>query len=283
MEYNLTKLPKNVIRKIFSILDPVSLKSAIILNKFVLKEICDKYFWINRIIKEFGLSIGIIDRFCNMNYRSYYYNLYYIFKKYTFETPISWARDGRYDLIYIMIKKKIKYPCTVLTESRKHIDIIGLLIENGANIHQVNESLLIWSAHDGNLALVKRLVEMGADYKISNYQPLRWASENGHTNVIKFLLDVGSDIHARHDWPLYMSAKNGHINTVRFLISRGANVNTRGDLPLLMACVSGHYDIVELLMEYGAPRTHNSLTACIEKAEENNHQNIVRLLRAVRL
>ena len=83
-----------------------------------------------------------------------------------------------------------------------HLDILGLLIIRGANIHARNQS--------GEMAL-----HLGAWF--------------GHTSVVHAMLDAGADIEAKdnlcEETPLFKAAANGHTSIVILLTQRGARTD----------------------------------------------------------
>ncbi|PWA01393.1 hypothetical protein BB558_002519 [Smittium angustum] len=105
---------------------------------------------------------------------------------------------------------------------------------------------------NGCFDIVKILVENGAGIHENNETALKEASENGHLDIVEYLVENGSDIHVDQDWALGMASKSGHLNVVKYLVEKGANVQAREDFALGIACRNGHLDIVKYLVENGA-------------------------------
>ena len=82
-----------------------------------------------------------------------------------------------------------------MEETRQsHIEIIDLLIKNGANINATNKggvTPLTISVRSGKSEIAKQLIAQGADINST----LKWASEhNSFEQVQKFLLENGATI-----------------------------------------------------------------------------------------
>ena len=93
----------------------------------------------------------------------------------------------------------------ILAAGRGHIEIVKLLLENGADVNSRTK--------DGDTALIV-------------------ASKAGHTNVVKLLLERGADVNAknRNGRMALMGATNqGHLNVVKLLLERGADVNAKDE------------------------------------------------------
>lgn len=66
-----------------------------------------------------------------------------------------------------------------------HLEIVKILIQNGANIHESNNSgnaPIHWAASNGHLEMVKFLMRNGVDFRIGDNAirtPLHWSSKKG--------------------------------------------------------------------------------------------------------
>ena len=106
-----------------------------------------------------------------------------------------------------------------LTASKKgHLEIVKLLIQNGADIHAENDYALRWASQEGHIEVVTFLIQNGADIHAENEYALRWSSENGHLEIVKILIQKGADIHANDDQALRWASENGHLEVVELLI-----------------------------------------------------------------
>ena len=131
--------------------------------------------------------------------------------------------------------------------------------------------ILIYSAENGYLSVVKYLVSMGIydedafrSSVINSHLPVvKYLINIGEYNldeiiitssnllVVKFLVDSGADIHYREDYILRNSARNGHLDIVKFLVSRGANVHANSHSALMWSAGEGHINIIKYLIELG--------------------------------
>lgn len=101
-----------------------------------------------------------------------------------------------------------------------HLEIIHLLVKNGANVGEVSEG---WS-------------------------PLLCAVKGGHTDVVKFILHRNGNLLTE---AFYLGETILHLATslelVCYLVKRGADIHSRDDLgitPLHNAARNGQSDIV---------------------------------------
>jgi hypothetical protein len=136
-----------------------------------------------------------------------------------------------------------------LGERRKWNDLTVFkeLVENGANIHALNDSALRYASFNGLLDIVKFLVEQGADIHVFGDEALRHASGNGHLEVVKFLVEQGADIHAMNDYALQNASKYGHLEVVKYLVENGADIHADNDYALQLASNNGYSEVVEYL------------------------------------
>ena len=127
--------------------------------------------------------------------------------------------------------QSIKNLALLNASGRGHLDVVRLLLENGADVNAADIS--------GNTALMR-------------------ASENGHTDVVRLLLEKGVDVNAVYnhgETALMRASAWGHLDAVRLLLEKGADVNAvndYGETALMLASREGHLDVVKLLETYGA-------------------------------
>jgi len=114
-----------------------------------------------------------------------------------------------------------------------HLDVVNLLLDNGADINAVSKNKLVATPLQGSVVM-KRL-DLG-----------------------KLLLDRGANVSPRGEEgtsPLHEAAGSGQIDFAKLLLERGADVNARddgGDTPLTIAFESKQPEIAKLLREHGA-------------------------------
>lgn len=108
-------------------------------------------------------------------------------------------------------------------------DVIDLLIENGADIHQVDDagvSVFDVAVTYNNLALIEKLIQNGFDVnnptRKSGFTPLMAAVCYGRVEVIEKLLEMGVDIEARDAYGLNAMdfARKMHKKSILALLER---------------------------------------------------------------
>eukprot|EP00300_Choanocystis_sp_HF-7_P011325 c17411_g1_i1.p1 GENE.c17411_g1_i1~~c17411_g1_i1.p1 ORF type:complete len:235 (+),score=34.63 c17411_g1_i1:23-706(+) len=111
-----------------------------------------------------------------------------------------------------------------------HIDVISLLIQHGANIHDS-----------------------------SNYPAMHSASAYDRPDVVRFLLSLGADPMAVREetgeTPLHVAAKAGCNSVIEALLQHGCDINAldlRGASPLMNAATEDRPEAVRLLLSRGA-------------------------------
>jgi ankyrin repeat protein len=116
-----------------------------------------------------------------------------------------------------------------------------------------------WSR--GNLEIVTLLVENGADVDgFNDGAPLNAASESGEVEIVRYLLFKGADVNASYTYEdgskgtsaLIQAIIGGHLDIVKLLVENGADTNYsnevwKGKTPLEIAEESGSKRIYEYL------------------------------------
>ena len=121
---------------------------------------------------------------------------------------------------------------------------------------------LLWAAHRGDVAEVRRLIGAGADVSLANHYGATAMSEaatQGETDIIAALLKAGADVNspnAEGETALMEVTRTGRVDAARLLLAHGANVQARetwgGQTALMWAVTQNHPDMMKLLIEHGA-------------------------------
>jgi len=131
-----------------------------------------------------------------------------------------------------------------------YIEITKLLIDNGANVNSCN--VLHWTAYKGHFEMIKLLFDNGAVIHAYNDVALRSASKNGHTEIVKYLIDKGANVLTYNNEALRVATAYGHIEVVKLLLDNGADIHIWGETPLHIAALNGHIEVIKLLLDRGA-------------------------------
>src|SRR6202040_936605 len=114
----------------------------------------------------------------------------------------------------------------MLAAERGHIELVKLLLKNGADVNAENlngETALMRAAENDRAAAVKILLAHHANGNagdIINCTPLMRAAYRGHVDVVKELLAHGADANARNAFgntAATLAARNGHSTVENML------------------------------------------------------------------
>ncbi|MBO7454059.1 MAG: ankyrin repeat domain-containing protein [Alphaproteobacteria bacterium] len=200
--------------------------------------------------------------------------------------------------------------------SKKYFDIAKYLIENGAEVHNLQKhQVLSFVIENDSLDLVKHFISKGVDVNlIDGYKRtlLHNAVIYNKFDIVEYLVNnEGININAQDSslyTPLLYAAEKKHTDIAELLIKKlvekddtGSLLNTMGNItnvqsgssfrpiqnnsqdaktPLYEASQNGFLDIVKLLAENKADlnmRTNNGVSPT-EIAIQNNHVDIVKYL-----
>ncbi|KAJ7832151.1 ankyrin repeat-containing domain protein [Mycena olivaceomarginata] len=161
-----------------------------------------------------------------------------------------------------VVSQKSGTGALTLAAEQGHLDIVRLLVKNGANLNlQGNRGTALSAASGrGHVEIVHLLLDHGADINLQGEfgTPLEAASSKSRTDIVRFLLKHGADVkfYTEKNEPALAAASYwGNIEIVRLLLEHSADVNARGEksgTPLEAASRKSRTDIVCLLLEHGA-------------------------------
>jgi ankyrin repeat protein len=99
----------------------------------------------------------------------------------------------------------------------EELEILKLMIQNGANIHINDDYLLMSSCYCGNYLFVKFLIDFGVDITIRDNQALINSIKSGNLELVKLLIKNGADPRARINNPLRVSMDVGNNEITKYL------------------------------------------------------------------
>ena len=111
-----------------------------------------------------------------------------------------------------------------------HVDVVGTLLENGADPNK-------------------------AQYKGLGLSPLHIACELGHTRIVEMLLEKNVDVRKTDkmgETPLHVACSKDNLPIIELLLSHQALINAfdkQGNTPLHVAAVYGHPEVVDYLLK----------------------------------
>lgn len=125
---------------------------------------------------------------------------------------------------------KLKGTPLILACKNGYLDIVNLLVENGANINKVSKENI-----------------NGEEYE---YTPIMYATENGYTDIVKYLIYKG----AKHlSSVLYIASVGNEIDIINILIKDNYILENLNKYTyknsLVKSLIKGHFEIAKALIE----------------------------------
>jgi ankyrin repeat protein len=121
---------------------------------------------------------------------------------------------------------------------------------------------LLWAAHRGDVAEVKRLIAAGANISLGNRYgatPMSEAAVQGVTEILKLLLAAGADVNSpspEGQTALMLVARTGKLDAAKLLLDHGAQIDAKeqwaGQTALIWAAAESQPQMVKLLLEHHA-------------------------------
>ena len=149
-----------------------------------------------------------------------------------------------------------------LAACQNHLNVVALLIQNGANTKQCNKKGLYplhIAAARNSVATVKYLIErnvFNVDFETHDGQTaLILAARWGYTELVAFLIKCGADIYHRTkegESALSLAAERNHVEIIKLLHKKGVNLsqyNNNGISLLHLAALKGCLQTVRFLIE----------------------------------
>ena len=181
-------------------------------------------------------------------------------------------------------REYISYPLSKVISQGGHAKTVKLFIERGADVNEaglgISRTVLHEAIERNALDIVKVLIENGADIEAKNsnkYTPLHMAAKQGQTEIVEYLIENGANLDAvKHiDTALTMALEKGHFDIAELLINKGAEVNIWQARALKLA--KGQKEIEGLLVEKGAVENQilRSFQDAIKSGNTENVNNIL--------
>lgn len=181
-----------------------------------------------------------------------------------------------------------------LAAEEGHYDTVKLLVENGANLDNLDDlslTPLTHAARRSHWDIVELLLESGAMVSFTGHRlrtVLHYAAKEGFSTFVDRLLKHGAPVNtvdADGATALHHAAWSGSTSSVRLLLKHGADIEAvtpAKQTPLMCACQSGRLETVRELLQLGAS-TENKAGAYLsplEAATVGHEVEIVRELLA---
>jgi hypothetical protein len=157
------------------------------------------------------------------------------------------------------LKASLQYTSLQSAIDKNERDTVENLLLLGANPNEKGVwPPLVSAVNENNLDIVKLLIEEGADLNAttnSGVTALAWAVYKGFKEVATFLIDAGTNLNlpCENGWtPLMRAACDGHQDLVEKLIQAGADINVKNYSGLTALRLAKTKEIRELLIKAGA-------------------------------
>lgn len=113
-----------------------------------------------------------------------------------------------------------------------HLEVAQCLLENGAFIHIHDDSPLqscchfMWNGDAKYVEMVKLLIKNGAHIDVDNNLALRLSVIYLFSDLVDFLIENGADIHADDDYVFQWCSDRSkvYLDGIKILVERGANI-----------------------------------------------------------
>ena len=195
-------------------------QSLIILDlEYNLEEISNKLFNVkNIIIKDFLLETKIKELLKNLIPESITMHLGYVrFVSNNTNIKLLYGKG--------IIRKIVSYECSYLAmKIMLNNDDLQKLKTTFSPLRETIENInkqFIKSSRKGYLDVVKLLIKNGANVRAQNDEPIIRASECGHLEVVKLLIENEANVRAQNDESIIRASERGHLKVVKLLIENG--------------------------------------------------------------
>ena len=184
-------------------------------------------------------------------------------------SALSYAiNNGDIEIAKLLLENKVKIKDELLIEIKSpivesRINIMKLLIENGANINYTDENgfnPLNIAIESGDMELTKFLITNGANVNSlmqDGVSLIGYAIAQNNMDLLQILIENGANVNYTNgdswaDTPLKTASRLGLDNVVRILLTRNADINAvdiNGNTALHTAALNSQLSVVKLLLE----------------------------------
>jgi uncharacterized protein len=125
--------------------------------------------------------------------------------------------------------------------------------------NSLGETALMLAAFGGHLEIVQMLLTQGAEVNQSGWTPLIYSAAQNRMDIARLLLKSGAQVNAHSGsgtTALMMAAREGHMSMVLLLMQHGADLGLKNDdgaTALKLARERGRKDVADMLSRAGAP------------------------------
>ncbi len=217
-------LPKEILYIILNYLDDVTLKNVFSTNRYFANVRKNKVFWINRILIKYPY---LTNHLKDCDWQAYYRDLVYTDKfNYNDWDYVTSDRSDGHMLLHGAEKGRIDYVLIALHEGT---DINHRYV---SKYRLYNSSAMSLAAEHGHMNIIGCLVERGANVDIideAGMTPLMWAAWDGYIDIVELLLNNGANINSVDSedgcTALMVAARENQLDVLKLLLNRGADIN----------------------------------------------------------
>jgi ankyrin repeat protein len=213
---------------------------------------------------------------------------------------VKTALNAQPDLIHAKTNDHFQYTPLHRASQLGHTEIVRLLLQKGANIHELSERVswraCLLAAKHGHSQVVKMLLDRGEDvnvqlaYTKNKFTCLHFACQYGHVELARMLL---VDYKARIDItsanglrPIHTAANFGNAEIVSLLLDAGEDIDIRHNsqwqyTPLHWSVQENKIKTAELLVQRGADVnsiTGNTYLTPLIQCATKNYPDLAKML-----
>jgi hypothetical protein len=166
----------------------------------------------------------------------------------------------------------------IFTAARaRHLDVIAVLVEYGADAFGRDEELLSEVVAKGDFELLLRLVDHEEDFMFEDLDTVfKLAVVHRHMDIIQYL-------HARGGDPANIGLRNaaarGYLDILQYLVENGGDIHSDNNMALIVACENERLDVVRYLLQQGADPAADAFAAVRQRMQTRLSPGLRQVLR----